>query len=231
MQRTLTLPLIGLLIYTGTVSIAAAQATESRTLTVAASADVRAVPDRALVQLGVETQDSNAQSAMAKNAMIMTRVVAALQQVGIPTANLQTTSISLTPIYSEGRPPEPPQLIGFRADNTVAADLTDLTKVGVAIDAGIGAGANQVQGISFRLADDLPYRLQALRDAGGRARMKAEALAAGLGVTLGLVEAATEVGFQVTPSNERAAADVSTPVLPGELVVHVDIQVRYRIGG
>jgi hypothetical protein len=47
------------------------------------------------------------------------------------------------------------------------------------------------------------------------------------------VEAATEVGFQVTPLNERAAAgaDASTPVLPGELVVHVDIQVRYRISG
>jgi uncharacterized protein len=231
MRRTLSLPLIGLLLHAWTVSIAAAQASDSRTLTVAASAEVRAVPDRALVQLGVETQDSNAQAAMAKNSMLMQRVVAALQQVGIPPNQLQTSMISLTPIYTDARPPEPPRLIAFRASNVVTAQLTDLTKVGAAIDAGIGAGANQVQGISFGLADDLPFRLQALRTAGARARMKAEALAAGLGVTLGLVEAATEVGFQVTPLNERGAADVSTPVLPGELVVHVDIQVRYRISG
>src|SRR5262249_59205960 len=123
--------------------------------------------------------------------------------------------------------PDPARLIGFRASNVLAAELTDLTKVGAAIDAGIGAGANQVQGISFGLADDLPFRLQALRTAGARARVKAEALAAGLGVTLGLVEAAPEAGFQVTPLNERGPAAVSTPVLPGGLVVHGDIQVGY----
>jgi uncharacterized protein YggE len=151
--------------------------------------------------------------------------------LGIPPNQLQTSAINLTPIYADAQPPNPPRRIGFRASNVLAAELTDLTKVGAVIDAGIGAGANEVQGVSFRLSDDLPFRLEALRAAGARAKMKAEALAAGLGLTLGPVDAATEVGFQVTPIDGRGAADVSTPVLPGELVVHVDIQVRYRIGG
>src|SRR5437763_823228 len=83
---------------------------------------------------------------------------------------------------------------------------------------GAAAGANQIQGISFQIADDQPYRLMALQQAGGRARAKAAAIAAGLGVTLGDVDAAAE-STQTTPVYAAPALAVggapSTPVLPG----------------
>lgn len=209
---------------------AVAQTTETRLLTVAASAEVRAVPDIALVQLGVETQAPTAQAAMAENAQRMTRVISALRGLGIPDRDLQTSAVSLVPIYRQDRPQDAPQLVGYRAHNAVAAQLLELGKIGAAIDAGVAAGANLVQGVSFRLSDEMPYRQRALWQAGRNARLKAEALATGLDLRLGAVESATEIGHQVTPVSERAGAfGDATPVLPGELIVRVDVQVRFRI--
>src|SRR5436309_71820 len=72
----------------------------SRTLTVSAGADVPAVPDRADVTLGVQTRASTAQAAMLQNNDAMAKVVAALKALGIPDANLQTSSINLSPVYN-----------------------------------------------------------------------------------------------------------------------------------
>jgi uncharacterized protein YggE len=214
---------------------ARAQETSTRSITVTASSDVRAVPDRAVLQLGVESRASTAQAAMAQNNALMSQVVTALRALGIPEQNLQTSYINLSPIYSNPpptNPPTPAQLVGFQASNVIVAELTDLTKVAPAIDAAVTASANQIQGISFRLSDEQPFRLQALRNAGARARAKGEALAAGLGVTLGAVLSASEVEYQVIPVERGAApaADgTSTPVLPGELVVRAQVQVRFAI--
>jgi uncharacterized protein YggE len=189
---SLWLPLIALLVPAALAS-ATAQVPQpvatppSRTITVTGSADVKAVPDQALVQLGVTTRATTAQAAMAQNNAAMNQVVAALKQLGIPDANIQTSSVSLNPIYNQPPPQNPnlpPQLAGFEASNLVSVQLNDLTKLGPAIDAGVAAGANQIQGISFQLSNQQPFQLTALEQAGTQARAKAQALATSLGVTL-----------------------------------------------
>ena len=213
------------------VGAARAQTTEPPSITVSGSADVRAVPDVGMVQLGVTSRASNAQAAMAQNNDLMAKVVAALKQLGIPDTDLQTSYVNLSPVYNN--PPLPPQLIGFEANNVLVARLTDLTKLGPAIDAAVTAGANQIQGISFGLSDEEPFRLNALQQAGAQARAKAGALAAGLGITIGAVDTVTESGVQVVPVGRSVApapaVSTPTPVLPGELVVHADVQVRFLI--
>lgn len=232
---TLWLSLTALLLV-ATLGPAGAQTTVPPSLTVSGSADVRAVPDVGMVQLGVTSRASTAQAAMAENNDLMGKVVVALKQLGIPDTDLQTSYINLSPIYSNPPPRDPPlqpQLIGFEADNVLVARLTDLTKLGPAIDAAVTAGANQIQGISFGLSDEEPFRLTALQQAGAQARAKAGALALGLGITLGSVETVTESGVQVTPVGRGVApapaVSTPTPVLPGEMVVHADVQVQFLI--
>jgi uncharacterized protein YggE len=212
----------------------------SRTITVSAGVDVPAVPDRAVVQLGVQTRASNAQTAMAQNNTVMTQVITALKGLGIPDNQIQTSSLSLSPVYSNPPPQNPPvepQLIGFDAANTVTVELStltsDLTKLGPAIDAAVAAGANQIQSISFSVADDERYRLTALQQAGALAKAKAQALATGLGVTLGDVDAAVEGNFQATPiyngGVSAPSASPAVPVLPGQILLHTDVQVRFTL--
>jgi uncharacterized protein YggE len=237
MNRLLcSLPVVAVLLAGAPVAAQNAVQSPSRTLTVSAGADVAAVPDRAVVQLGVQTRASNAQMAMAQNNTLMAQVIAALKQLGIPDNQLQTSSVSLTPVYSSPPPQNPPvepQLIGFDASNIVIAQLTDLTKVGPAIDAAVGAGANQIQSIAFQVANDEPYRLTALQQAGALARAKAQALATGLGVTIGDVDAAVEGSFTATPVYNGGVAAPSAspavPVLPGQIILHTDIQVRFTL--
>jgi uncharacterized protein len=238
---SLWLPLIALLV-PAALAPATAQAPQpaatppSHTITVTGSADVKAVPDQAVVQLGVTTRASTAQAAMAMNNAAMNQVVAALKQLGIPDTNIQTSSVSLNPVYNPPPPQNPglaPQLAGFEAGNVVSVELSDLTKLGPAIDAGVAAGANQIQGISFRLSDEQPFQLTALEQAGTQARAKAQALASSLGVTLGAVDAILESSAQAVPVNAGAIAAPSaapaTPILPGQVDVHADIQVRFTI--
>src|SRR6266851_3851449 len=105
----LWLPLIALLV-PAALAPAAAQVSQtaatvpSHTITVTGSADVKAVPDQAVVQLGVTTRASTAQAAMAMNNAAMNQVVAALKQLGIPDTNIQTSSVSLNPIYNQPPP-------------------------------------------------------------------------------------------------------------------------------
>jgi uncharacterized protein len=232
----LPLPIVAVLLAGAPVAAQTTVPSPARTITVSAGADVPAVPDRAVVQLGVQTRASNAQMAMAQNNTLMAQVVAALKQLGIPDNQLQTSSVTLMPVYSDPPPQNPgaqPQLIGFDASNIVIAQLTDLTKVGPAIDAAVAAGANQIQSIAFQVANDEPYRLTALQQAGALARAKAQALATGLGVTIGDVDAAVEGSFQATPVYNGGVAAPSAspavPVLPGQIILHTDIQVRFTL--
>jgi uncharacterized protein len=240
-STTFLVPMLALMLQASLAPARAQDNADERYLAITSISEVRAVPDRAVIQLGVETRAETAQAAMARNNEAMSKVVAALKSLAIPDENLQTSYINLSPIYSYPKPADPnqpsppPVLVGFQATNSVSVELHDLTKVGPAIDAGITAGANTINGPSFRLADEQPFKLQALRQAATRARAKGDALAAGLGVTIDRVDSATEVEYQVIPVDRAspgaapapAADGVSTPVLPGELVVRAQVQVRF----
>jgi uncharacterized protein len=241
------LPLVALALQ-APLAPARADAGDSHTLTVTGVAEVRARPDRALIQLGVQTRADTAQAAMAQNNVVMNKIIDALKTLGVPDQSrdetVQTSYISLSPIYTQPPqtdprlPPPPPVLAGFEASNVVALDLVvepnGASKVGPALDAATAAGANQIQGISFRLANEQQAKLQALQQAGAQARAKADALAMGLGIAIGAVDAASEVSYQVTPVDRAVApapADggTSTPVLPGELIVQAQVQVRFTL--
>jgi uncharacterized protein YggE len=82
----------------------------------------------------------------------MNGVMASLRKAGIAEKDIQTSNLNLNPQYRyvENQPPE---LVGYQASNQVTVTVHDLKKLGAAVDATVGAGANHVQGISFGLED------------------------------------------------------------------------------
>jgi uncharacterized protein YggE len=107
--------------------------------------------------------------------------------------------------------------------------------VGTVIDAGLKAGANQLEGVQFLLRNELPAREQALKEAVQEARGKAQTMADALRVNLAEVIEASEGGVSVVPrieakfSTAAATAPDSTPVSPGEISVRASVTIRYRI--
>ncbi|MBW3570635.1 MAG: SIMPL domain-containing protein [Gemmatimonadetes bacterium] len=203
---------------------------------VTGTGEVRAAPDQATADFAVETAASTAQEAAAANAHQMERVIAALVRAGVPRERIETRDYNVFPDY-DPRPMEggQPRVRGYRVMNTVSATTHDVTRVGAIIDAALSAGANRVHGVRFSLRDPQRFRAQAIQEATRRARADAEALAAAMGLQLGMVrEASTvEVGYggPVMLMGREAAADMvqaaRTPINPGEQTVRATVLIVY----
>src|SRR4051794_31463981 len=72
-----------------------AGSTSGRSVTTGGHGVVTVVPDEATINAGVHTQAPTAQAALAANGDAMTKVIAALKQVGVK--KIQTQQVSLFP--------------------------------------------------------------------------------------------------------------------------------------
>jgi uncharacterized protein YggE len=205
-------------------------------LTVNGTAEVRVTPDVATVRLGVVGQADTAASAQDGVNAAAGRILEALGAAGVQARHIQTSRLTLTPMYSRQRPGEGnPRIVAYRADNTVTVRVEDLTLLGAVIDDGLRAGANQLQGVTFGLIDDLPAREIALAEAISEARRKAQAMAEALDVRLEAVILVNEGGLSIQrPMMEGRMMAMQegapTPVSAGEVTVSASVSIRYRIG-
>ena len=210
-----------------------------RTLTVTGNGEVNAAPDHAIVRLGATAQAEEA--AMAQNSVndVMQKALSQIEKVGIPRRSIRTSGLTLAPIYAPQRPDRAvePKIVAYRAGNVIEVTVDDIKLVGKVIDAGLSAGANRLEGVSFGLRDDLPHRATALERAVQEAQAKARTIARSLDVPLGSVREVTEGGVQIFPQERFAAgrammaADaVQTPVEPGEVRVQASVTIHYDIG-
>lgn len=204
--------------------------------------EVKAPPDLAIVRLGVSAEGPDAKKAQAKAAETMNKVTGAIRNKGIPAERITTERLDLQPVWEQDEDGRRPRVVGYRATNVLRVEVALGSppvgaKAGEIVDAAIGAGANELQGIEFTLRDDEPVRLRALAQASTRARARAEALAKALGVRLGrLIEASTGGGSVAPPMPYMArsmglmkAEAADTPIAPGELTVQVSVDVVYAI--
>jgi uncharacterized protein YggE len=214
-----------------------------RTLTVTGNGEVSAPPDQAFVRLGATAQAAEAAAAQTSVSEVMQRALGLIEKAGIPRKSLRTSGLTLTPIYSTTRPDKTaePRIVAYRAGNVIEVTVDDIKLVGKVIDAGLEAGANRLEGVSFGLKDDMPQRTRALTKAVEEARTKAQTMARALDVPLGSVREVTEGGIQVFRPDQFAgrralammAADANatpTPVEPGEIRVQATVTVHYDLG-
>src|SRR5262249_4960111 len=149
-------------------------------------------------------QANTAQAAQDQTNTLAADILAAITRAGIPAADVQTSRLTLTPVYAPRTPDtsQAPRIVAYQAANMVAVRGKDLAKIGPVIDAGLKAGANEVQGIQFSLRDDLPSRQQALKLAVADARRKADAIAEASNATLGLPLEISENGVSVMSKSD-----------------------------
>lgn len=196
---------------------------------------VIAVPDMAVVVLGVETRNASAEKAARENAELMNETISALLTAGIAEKDIQTSQFSLTTnrdqspySTSEGEPLP----LEFIATNRVSVRLNDTQEIGMVLDAAVSAGSNSIQSISFDLQDSQPQEDLALSRAVDDAQRKAQIVADAAGVQLGRILEISE-GYGYTSSrNEVAfayAAAPTTPISPGELEITASVTATYEI--
>jgi hypothetical protein len=204
---------------------------DRRTVTVSGTATVRSAPDQALVSLGVQTEANTAQGALQQNADRMTKVLAALAALGLTDDDLATSSVSLWPLYGTSGT----DITGYQASNQVDVTVHDITKAGAVIDAGVDAGANLTNGITFTVSDDNPALDRALADAVRDARGKAEIMAsagdASLGQVVTLVESSAPTYPPIYYGRDMAVAEggAPTPIEAPTLESQVSVSVTWEL--
>lgn len=208
-------------------------------LTVSANGESRVAPDEATVRLGVSAQATTAREAQDQVNRTAGAILEAVRKLGIPADRIQTSELNLGPVYGQGRPdrePQEPRIVGYQSSNVVSVQVEQLDKVGPVIDAGLGAGANRLEGVMFGLRDDRKARAEALTQAVEGARVKADALARALKVRLVRILEVAEGGIAVTPQPflrgrvaMESAAMADTPVSAGQVGVSASVTVRWEI--
>lgn len=212
-------------------------------LTVSADGKVTRTPDLAMFSAGVVSQGKTASEALAANSADMTRVIAALKRAGIADKDIQTSNLSLNPVYQPQRslpdgtidPPQP-RIIGYQANNTVNVRQRNLKDFGKVIDTLVSAGANQVNGPSFEVENPDPAMDAARTAAMQKARARAELYARAAGLRVNRILSISESGGWSPPQPVMyrmaamdGAAAPAPPVQAGELQLSVNVTVQFEL--
>lgn len=198
------------------------------TITVIGKAKVRSAPDEAVVTLTVEADAPEPESAMNANSAAVMKVRERLRLEGVEGEAIETSNVSVFPVRTYNPQTGQESLTGYRSQKTVAVTLRDADMVGKLLAAAIEAGATNISGPVWRLAQDTAAVAEALKQAVADARAKAEVLAGAQGVGLGQVIMMSEGGverpvvvaraemFEVAKATSAAGVDaipISTPTL------------------
>lgn len=204
------------------------------TIAVTGTGRVLLTPDIADLRLGVTTTAPTVNEARAANATSMTAVIAALKGLGIAERDIQTTTLSLGPVYDYSRNVDPPRLTGYTLSNVVAVTIRDLDVAGDVIDGTMAAGATTLDSITFRVADQTAAETEAREAAMSAAKAKAQSLAAAAGVSIegvaSISETVAPVPYPVYYGAAAVLRDAATPVEAGTNEVSVTVAVVYVIG-
>lgn len=198
-------------------------------------------PDLAVFNAGVVTQGVTASEALSANAAAMNRVIATLKKAGIADRDIQTSQISLNPVYSQpeygpnGVPRQEPRITGYQAVNNVTIRSRNVAGFGKVLDALVASGANQVNGPSFQMAEPAAAMDEARLDAMKSARARAELYARAAGLRVVRIVSISEGGGFSPPqpvymrAMKAEAAAAPTPIAVGEVEAEVSLSVQFEL--
>lgn len=156
----------------------------SRTVHVSGTAVINVAPDRALIQLGVQSTGVSPAEVQRRNASAISQVKASLQALGVAASDISSDNYIIEPLYDNN---DSLSIKGYRINNVLAVTLREVGKVGDVLAAAFGAGANQVVNVDFYTSKLRAYRDQARALAMEAAAQKAQALAEAVGSKTGCV--------------------------------------------
>jgi uncharacterized protein YggE len=198
---------------------------------------VTAVPDVAILRVGVEAQAVDVAEAQSQAQSAMDKMMTALKSNGVAEKDIQTSSFSINKVSRWDATKQQEIVTGYRVSNMVTAKIRTVSKAGTVIDAVTSAGGDltRIDSISFTIDDPATYREQARKKAVADAAAKAKQLADAAGVKLGKPIYITESSYvpatiyRDSAVKSEAASGTTTPISAGELEVTANVQIIYEI--
>ena len=230
MRKLIALLLALALCLSGSLALADAS------VVVTGTGEILVSADSAVVSLGVTVRKADALEAQAEANRVIARIREALTGAGFAEEDISTGYISLYAVYDYSKDVE--QIMAYNASSSLAVRVTDMARVGEAIDLAFGAGANTLDGVAFSVEDDSAARAEALKAAVEDAQKKAAVLAeaAGLaGLKIESIQEGTVYSFDSGANNfsrkeagEEFEGDASTVVRAAKICVSATVTVTFR---
>jgi uncharacterized protein YggE len=206
---------------------------------VSGSGKVSATPDIAILQLGIEAQETSVAQAQSKAAGAMDAVMTTLKDNGVAEKDIQTQYFNIHRVtrWDENKGQE--VVIGYRVTNIVTAKIRTMDEVGAIVDdvAVAGGDLTRIDSVAFSIEDPSGYQEEAREKAIADAQAKAGQLAGQAGVKLGSPTYISESSYLPSPIYparsfgvaEAMPAPMPTSISPGEMEVTVSVQISYAI--
>jgi len=163
---------------------------------------VTAVPDVAVLSLGIESQELTVAEAQARASEAMDKVMKALKDAGIDDKDIQTQYFNIQKVTRWDSDKQEEIVIGYRVTNTVTAKVRKVDEAGSVIDAVAAAGGDLTRtavklGKPTYISESSYIPGPIYRDVGVKA--------------------------------EGVPATVETPISPGEMEITTSVQMAYAI--
>lgn len=198
--------------------------------------EVQVAPDRAQVQVGMETQAKTAALASQENNKKQTAILAAIRALGIPAAQIQTLNYSVMPMQRYDDKLKRVVIDGYQVSNIVQVVTDKIEQAGPIIDAALSNGGNRVAALDFLVKNREKAQETALVQAVESARRQAEVAAKAAGgqiaelleLNINEYERPQPRAVMAMAKMEMADASAPTPVSEGLATIAVSVTTRWR---
>ena len=198
--------------------------------------EISTPPEVMRMSVGVVTTADTAAAALDENSRKIAPVIEILRDAGIMPSDIQTSGLNVEAQFADTSDVDFDRIIGFRAENRIKFTSRDIGQAGELISLLFDAGANEIDGPYFAVAESNIETLsrQAEANALREARAQADATAATLGMKVSRILlisgsnvnfAGDSSGFIVVTARKRTA----TPIEPGEITVNATYDVEFAL--
>ncbi|QHL87818.1 DUF541 domain-containing protein [Nibribacter ruber] len=205
-------------------------------VTVTGTGEVKVQPDQLTFMIGVEVREKTLDDARRVADQRTSALIAYLKKSGIDEKQIQTTYLSLQPMYTGEYGQSTPQF--YMATRTMSVTLKKLDKFDEVMAGAYKAGANRVDGIQYSSSQLVKYQEEARSKAVQQAKQKANQLAGDLGAKVGRVYNINEGGQGPMPiygkmasqrmMAESMAGDASgTTLAAGQIIITSSVEVSF----
>jgi uncharacterized protein len=195
-----------------------------------------ALPDIAVINLGVRTENIKSEVVVQENTQKMNAILQAVKELGIEERDIQTVNYSFNPEYNywEGRR----TLRAYVLTQEIRVKIRDFAKIGEVLESSSSKGANIIGSLSFEVEDLEAVKQLARAQAIEKAKEKAQAIAKQAGIKLGKVINIYESYYGpyydrvdgYGSSKEIAPIAAAVPqIQPGEMEITSTINIVFKI--
>lgn len=236
---------LGFILYTklfGSIpfSVNSIQTTKDSLFRVDGTGKATAVPNTALLQLGVTQSGNTVLEAQNKTNTAANKITQDLKALGIEEKRIKTTNYSVNPDYRYSTDNSKPTITGYTVTQSIEVEVKPIDRANKAVDTATADGANMVGSIQFTIDDTTRKDLEnkARDEAIKNAKEKAQQLAKSAGITLGRIIDVQESSNAIQPpilykseqlnAAPRDTAGEPTEFNPGESTIQLTVTLSYE---